>query len=67
MFRDMNVDRQRIVSYFSMEVALELERNGESRILKTTLTEAFAKGISLQSVAEPTPKQLALRNAWLKG
>ena len=50
-----------------MEVELELERNGESIILKATLTEAFSIGISLQSVEAPTQAQLDLRIAWLKG
>lgn len=50
-----------------MEIELELERNGELRTLKAALTEAFATGVSLQSVTDPTQAQLNLRNAWLKG
>jgi len=42
-------------------------RNGEERIIKTTLTQSFTVGNALQAKANATDAQIALRNAWLKG
>ncbi len=50
-----------------MEIELELERAGEPFTLKAILTEAYSKGVKLQSVETPSEAQVALRAAWLKG
>jgi predicted metalloprotease with PDZ domain len=49
------------------EITMDLERNGEPLIIKTTLTKAYAKSESLINDENATEKQVALRNAWLKG
>ena len=49
------------------EIAMELERNGESIVIKTELTTAMATSESLVEDENATDEQKALRSAWLKG
>ncbi len=49
------------------EIEVKLNRDGNEVVIKTTLTQSYTIGKKLQSKADATPKQVALRNAWLKG
>ncbi len=49
------------------EITMDLERNGEPVVIKTTLTKAFAKSEGLVENPEATEGQKSLRAAWLKG
>ena len=49
------------------DVEVKLERDGEEVVIKTTLTQSYTTGKSLQTKADATEAQIALRNAWLKG
>jgi len=49
------------------EITMELERNGKSVEIKTTLTKAFATDESIIENENATDAQKALRAAWLKG
>jgi predicted metalloprotease with PDZ domain len=49
------------------EVEVKLNRDGNEVVVKTILTQSYTTGKNLQSKSDATPKQIALRNAWLKG
>ncbi|VAV85413.1 peptidase M61 domain-containing protein [hydrothermal vent metagenome] len=49
------------------EIEVKLNRDGNEVVIKTTLTQSYTTGKKLQPKADATPKQVALRNAWLKG
>ncbi len=63
--------QQTIAGMFSwhegQEITMDLERNGEPIIINTTLTKAYATSEVLVKDETATEKQIALRNAWLKG
>ena len=49
------------------EIEVKLDRDGEEVIIKTTTTQPYTKGEELKEKEGATPKQVTLRNAWLKG
>ena len=49
------------------DVDVVLDRKGKEVIVKTTLTQSYTTGSSLAVDPNATPKQNALREAWLKG
>ena len=49
------------------DITMELERNGEPVIIKTTLTKAYAEDESIVEDSNATEAQKALREAWLRG
>ena len=49
------------------EVDVRLDRNGKEIVVKTTLTQSYTTGSSLAVDPNATPKQNALREAWLRG
>ncbi|NNE31333.1 MAG: peptidase M61 [Winogradskyella sp.] len=49
------------------DITMELERNGETIMIETKLTQATAKSKSLVEDENATDAQKALRAAWLKG
>jgi predicted metalloprotease with PDZ domain len=49
------------------QVEVKLNRDGNEVVIKTTLTQSYTTGKKLQPKTDATPKQIALRNAWLKG
>ena len=49
------------------DIELELERDGESVLIKTELTKATAMSTGLLEDENATKEQIDLRNAWLKG
>ncbi len=48
-------------------IEVKVDRSGKEVIIKTTLTPAFTTQETLTEDAAATPKQITLRNAWLKG
>ena len=49
------------------EVDVRLDRKGKEIVVKTTLTQSYTTGSSLAIDPNATPKQNALREAWLRG
>ena len=49
------------------EITMELERDGEPFVIKTTLTQAYAIDEALIEDPNASEAQKALRAAWLKG
>ena len=49
------------------EISMEIERNGEQVVIKTTLTKATATSESLVEDDNATEAQKTLRTSWLKG
>ena len=49
------------------EVDVRIDRNGKEVVVKTTLTQSYTTGSSLAVDPKATPKQNALREAWLRG
>ncbi|MFK7831674.1 MAG: peptidase M61 [Winogradskyella sp.] len=49
------------------EITMDLERNGEPIVIKTTLTKATATSESIVADENATEAQKAVRAAWLKG
>ncbi|WP_299886505.1 peptidase M61 [uncultured Lacinutrix sp.] len=49
------------------EVDVRIDRKGEEVVVKTTLTQSYTTGRTLQANPKATAKQKALREAWLKG
>ncbi|CAM1344211.1 M61 family metallopeptidase [Tenacibaculum amylolyticum] len=49
------------------EVEVKLDRNGKEIVIKTTLTQSYTNGKSLQHIPNKTQKQKELFNAWIKG
>ncbi len=49
------------------EVEVKLIRGEEEIVIKTELTQSYTNGKGLQAKEDATEKQIALRNAWLKG
>lgn len=48
-------------------IEVKVDRSGKEVIIKTTLTPAFTTQEALTEDTAATPKQITLRNAWLKG
>jgi Fe-S-cluster formation regulator IscX/YfhJ len=48
------------------EIDVELNRNGETVMIKTILTKATAESESLIEDPNASDEKVALRNAWLK-
>jgi predicted metalloprotease with PDZ domain len=49
------------------EIEVKLFRLGKEVVIKTTTTQSYTSGESLQPKADATNAQIALRKAWLKG
>ena len=49
------------------DVEVKLERDGSEVVIKTKLTPTFTTGETIVEIENATPKQIKLRNAWLKG
>lgn len=49
------------------EISIVLERKGKPVVIKTTLTKAYANGISIVEDENATEAQKVIRAAWLKG
>lgn len=49
------------------EIEVKLLRKGKEVVIKTTTTQSFTMGKSIQTMDTATDAQIALRNAWLKG
>jgi predicted metalloprotease with PDZ domain len=48
------------------EIEVKLNRSGNEVVVKTILTQSYTTGKNLQPKIDATPKQIELRNAWLK-
>lgn len=49
------------------DIKMTLVRDGEELVIETTLTPAFTTSKTILEMENATPKQIELRNAWLKG
>ena len=49
------------------DIEVELDRNGEDIVIKTTTTKTYTTGKGIMEKADATDAQKALRQAWLKG
>ena len=49
------------------EIEVKLKRGEQEIVIKTTTTQSYTKGKNLKSLPNTTKKQVALRQAWLKG
>lgn len=50
-----------------MDIDVELDRNGEEILIKTSTTQSFTIGKGLHHKPDATSSQIKLREAWLKG
>ncbi len=48
------------------DVEVKLERNGKEIVIKTKTTQSYTTGAGILEKADATPKQIAIREAWLK-
>ena len=48
------------------DVEVKLNRNGKEILIKTKTTQSYTTGASILEKADATPKQIAIREAWLK-
>ena len=48
------------------DVEVKLNRNGKEILIKTKTTQSYTTGAGILEKADATPKQIAIREAWLK-